>query len=193
MAVQSTFQSMGLRSEKAVSAHLLLENAHESYLVSDISKVDYLAGNLGRTHLRPLPGLPTFVDTSMSSATCAARTAWSMAGASLAQPERTAPRRTPLRGYLPPSARVWGWPPMVLLAATYRRTSSTHLQPETTPKAVPSERQSPGSSSTPTKRRRRSGKSCTRRQNRPVSSWQRWMCPKSLRTSCKPPCQPWNA
>ena len=62
MAVQATFQSMGLRSEKAVSAHLLLENAHESNLVSDISKVDYLAGNLGRTHLRPLPGLPTFVD-----------------------------------------------------------------------------------------------------------------------------------
>ena len=62
MAVQTTFQSMGLRSENAVSAHLLLENAHESSLVSDISKVDYLAGNLGRTHLRPLPGLPTFVD-----------------------------------------------------------------------------------------------------------------------------------
>ena len=62
MAVQATFQSMGLQSEKAVSAHLLLENALESNLVSDISKVDYLAGNLGRTHLRPLPGLPTFVD-----------------------------------------------------------------------------------------------------------------------------------
>ena len=51
-----------------------------------------------------------------------------MASASLAQPERTAPRRTPLRGYLPLSARVWGWPPMALLTATYRRTSSTHLQ-----------------------------------------------------------------
>ena len=67
MAVQATFQSMGLRSEKAVSAHLLLENAHKSNLVSDISKVDYLAGNLGRTHLgrthlRLLPGLTTFVD-----------------------------------------------------------------------------------------------------------------------------------
>ena len=53
---------MGLRFEKAVSAHLLQENAYESNLVSDISKVDYLAGGLGRTHLRPLPGLPTFVD-----------------------------------------------------------------------------------------------------------------------------------
>ena len=53
---------MGLRSENAVSAHLLLENAHESNLVSDVSKVDYLAGNRGRTHLRPFPGLPSFVD-----------------------------------------------------------------------------------------------------------------------------------
>ena len=62
MAVQATYQSMGLRSEKAVSAHLLLENAHESNLVSDISKVDYLAGNLGARTCAPLPGLPTFVD-----------------------------------------------------------------------------------------------------------------------------------
>ena len=62
MAVQATFQTMGLRSEKAVAAHLLLENAHESNLVPDIAQVDYLAGNLGRTHLHPLPGLPTYVD-----------------------------------------------------------------------------------------------------------------------------------
>ncbi|EDO31068.1 predicted protein [Nematostella vectensis] len=31
-------------------------------LVPDIARVDYLAGNLGRTHLRPLEGLPTFID-----------------------------------------------------------------------------------------------------------------------------------
>ena len=61
-AVNKTFESMGLRSEKAVAAHLLLENAYESNLVSDIAKVDYLAGNLGRTNLRPLAGLPPFVD-----------------------------------------------------------------------------------------------------------------------------------
>jgi len=53
---------MGLQTERAVAAHLLLENAHESNLVPDIARVDYLAGNLGRTHLRPLEGLPTFVD-----------------------------------------------------------------------------------------------------------------------------------
>ena len=62
MAVQATFQTMGLRTEKAVASHLLLENAHESNLVSDIAQVDYLAGNLGQTHLCPLEGLPTFVD-----------------------------------------------------------------------------------------------------------------------------------
>ncbi|KAK3761453.1 hypothetical protein RRG08_053511 [Elysia crispata] len=62
MAVQATFQSMGLRVEKAVAAHLLLENTHESNLVPDIARVDYLVGNLGRTHLRPLEGLSTFVD-----------------------------------------------------------------------------------------------------------------------------------
>ena len=62
MAVQATFQALGLRSEKAVSTHLLLENAYESNIVSDISKVDYLSDNLGRTHLRPLPGLSPFVD-----------------------------------------------------------------------------------------------------------------------------------
>ncbi|KAK3738127.1 hypothetical protein RRG08_027740 [Elysia crispata] len=62
MAVQATFQSMGLRVEKAVAAHLLLENTHESNLVPDIARVDYLTGNLGRIHLRPLEGLSTFVD-----------------------------------------------------------------------------------------------------------------------------------
>lgn len=62
VAVIKTFESMGLRSEKAVAAHLLLENAYESNLVPDIAKVDYLAGSLGRTNLRSLAGLPPFVD-----------------------------------------------------------------------------------------------------------------------------------
>ena len=61
-ATKQTFESMGLRSEKAVAFHLLLENAYESNLVADIAKVDYLAENLGRTNLRPLAGLPPFVD-----------------------------------------------------------------------------------------------------------------------------------
>lgn len=62
MAVQTTFQAMGVRSEKSAATHLLLENTHESNLLPDIAQVDYLAGHLGRTHLRPLEGLPTFVD-----------------------------------------------------------------------------------------------------------------------------------
>ena len=61
-ATKQTFEDMGLRCEKNVATHLLLENAYDSNLLSDISKVDYLAGNLGRTNLRPLEGLPAFVD-----------------------------------------------------------------------------------------------------------------------------------
>ena len=61
-ANKQTFRDMGLRCEKNVATHLLLENAYDSNLLSDISKVDYLAGNLGRTNLRPLEGLPVFVD-----------------------------------------------------------------------------------------------------------------------------------
>jgi hypothetical protein len=62
MAVQATFASMGIRTKKSISHHLLVENAYENNLLSDISRVDYLANNRGRTHLRPLDGLPVFVD-----------------------------------------------------------------------------------------------------------------------------------
>ena len=61
-ATKQTFEDMGLRCEKNVATHLLLENAYDSNLLSDISKVDYLAGNLGQTNLHPLEGLPAFVD-----------------------------------------------------------------------------------------------------------------------------------
>ena len=60
-ATKQTFQRIGLQSEKSVATHLLLENAYGSNLLPDISKVDYLAGNLGYTNLRPLEGLPAFV------------------------------------------------------------------------------------------------------------------------------------
>lgn len=62
MELRKTFESMGLRVAKSVASHLLLENAYDSNLLPDISKVDYLEGNLGPTHLRPLAGLPAFVD-----------------------------------------------------------------------------------------------------------------------------------
>lgn len=62
MSIEATFRDMGLRSEKAVAHHLLIENAYDSNLLPNISNVDYLAGNLGQTNLQPLAGLPPFVD-----------------------------------------------------------------------------------------------------------------------------------
>lgn len=43
---------MGLWCQKSVGPYFLL----------DVSEVDYLAGNLAPTNLRPLAGLPAFVD-----------------------------------------------------------------------------------------------------------------------------------
>ena len=60
--VSTTFERIGLCAEKAILPYILLENAYNSNLVPDISRVDYLADNNGRIHLRPLEGLPTFVD-----------------------------------------------------------------------------------------------------------------------------------
>ena len=58
----STFKEIGLRSEKRLSYHLLLENTYENDLLSDISNVDYTKGNLGPTDLEPLEGLEMFID-----------------------------------------------------------------------------------------------------------------------------------
>ena len=60
--ISATFLQMGLRSSKSVATHILLENAYESNLVSDISNVDYLADINGTTSLQKLESLPTFVD-----------------------------------------------------------------------------------------------------------------------------------
>ena len=62
MEVQAIFQTMGLRSEKAVAAYPFLENMQEGNLVSEMALVNYLAANRGRIHLRPQPALPAFVD-----------------------------------------------------------------------------------------------------------------------------------
>ena len=59
--IERTFGSMGLRSEKSIAQHILLENAYGNNLVPDISKVDYLADNKGGTHLQPLADLQVFV------------------------------------------------------------------------------------------------------------------------------------
>ena len=58
----ATYKNMGIRCAKNVANHILLENTYENNLVSDISTVDYLSNNNGRTNLQPLEGLPTFVD-----------------------------------------------------------------------------------------------------------------------------------
>ena len=53
-------EEMGLRSEKAVTKHILQENVWECSLIPDIAGVDYLAGNQERTKLEPLGGLPVY-------------------------------------------------------------------------------------------------------------------------------------
>lgn len=60
--IRASLQDMRIRAKKSVLAHLLLDNAYDSNLLADISKCDYLEGHEGRTHLRPLEGLPPFVD-----------------------------------------------------------------------------------------------------------------------------------
>ena len=57
-----SLEKMGVRSAKAIALHILQENTHESNLVPDISNAPYLRGNLGRTHLAPIPGFPPFCD-----------------------------------------------------------------------------------------------------------------------------------
>lgn len=52
-AKRATLEEMGLRSEKAVTKHILQENVWESSLIPDIAGIDYLVGNQGRTKLKP--------------------------------------------------------------------------------------------------------------------------------------------
>ena len=60
--VSATFERIGLSTKKAIAPHILLENAYNSNLVPDISRVDYQADNNDRTHLRALEGIPSFVE-----------------------------------------------------------------------------------------------------------------------------------
>ena len=52
--VFTTFERIGLLAEKGVVPHIWLENAYNSNVVTETSRVDYPADNNGRTHLRPL-------------------------------------------------------------------------------------------------------------------------------------------
>ena len=60
--MQYNLQDIGLQVRSNLANTILLENTYDSNLVSDISKVDYLRGNLGATDLQPLEGLDPFVD-----------------------------------------------------------------------------------------------------------------------------------
>ena len=62
MSIQATFAAMGLRAKKSLVHHLLVENAYDKNLLSDISNVDYLQEDQGRTTLQPLPRLLVFVN-----------------------------------------------------------------------------------------------------------------------------------
>ena len=60
--MQCNLQDVGLQVRGNIANTVLLENTYDSNLVSDISKVDYLYGNLGATDLQPLEGMDPFVD-----------------------------------------------------------------------------------------------------------------------------------
>ena len=47
--IQNTFADMGRRTKKVIAEHFLAENAYENNLLSDVLKIDYLAGNRVRT------------------------------------------------------------------------------------------------------------------------------------------------
>lgn len=60
--IEKTYKEMGLRVEKSVAYHLLLQNAYKSNLVPDISKVDYSKGHLGKKKLERIPDCQMFAD-----------------------------------------------------------------------------------------------------------------------------------
>ena len=60
--IELTFKQLGLRNRKNLVEHLLLENAFESNLLSDISSVDYTKGHLGQTDLQELQDNSIFCD-----------------------------------------------------------------------------------------------------------------------------------
>ena len=61
-SVSATFERIGRHAEKAIAPNILLENAYKSNLVPDILREDHTPENNAGTYLRPLEGLPIFVD-----------------------------------------------------------------------------------------------------------------------------------
>ena len=60
--IEITFMQLGLRKRKSIFEHLLLENAFENNLLSDISEVDYINGHNGETELQEIQNNDVFVD-----------------------------------------------------------------------------------------------------------------------------------
>ena len=60
--IEVTFSEMGIRAKNRIAEHLLVENAFDNNLITDITNVDYTEGNLGKVHLQPLEDIPIFCD-----------------------------------------------------------------------------------------------------------------------------------
>ena len=60
--IEATYKEMGKRAEKAVAFHILRENLQEENLINNVSNVNYLKDNEGRTTLKQIPNLDIFVD-----------------------------------------------------------------------------------------------------------------------------------
>ena len=60
--IKATYKEMGKRSEKAIALHILKENLFEENLINDISNINYIKDNEGKTYLNPIPNLGIFVD-----------------------------------------------------------------------------------------------------------------------------------
>ena len=60
--IETTFKEMGIRAEKKIAEHILKENIYDNNLISDISNVNYIKCNRGKTHLKEIEGFGIFVD-----------------------------------------------------------------------------------------------------------------------------------
>ena len=60
--IETTFKSMGIRAEKKIAEHIIIQNTYNNNLVPDISTVNYTKNNKGKTNLKEITGNGVFVD-----------------------------------------------------------------------------------------------------------------------------------
>ena len=60
--IETTFKEMGIRAEKKIAEHILIENIYDNNLICDISNTDYTKNNKGKTNLKNIEGHDVFVD-----------------------------------------------------------------------------------------------------------------------------------